>query len=179
MFLKVVLFFVLGLLLMSSISCREVQNYRYNYTEFELFEGILGVNLVGRYGENYEEDGKKLLDYGFPYNLQFTYAIPPDSELYAVTIQNIKLVSKETGASFNVLDVTSKKVRTYDTRKLVRISTGPLTSDQYNYEDYYLNADVLIYKNADHPQEESISVLLKTDYKKEIRNDWFDEKTGV
>ena len=174
-----ILFFVLGLLLMSSISCREVNNYSYKYTEIVLFDGILGINLTGKYGENYEDDDKKLLDYGFPYNLQFTYVVSPESELYAIAIQNIQLVGKEKGVPSSIEGVTSKKVRTYDTRKLVRISAGPLTSDQYNYEDYYLKANVLIYKNKDHFQEKKITVLLKTDYKKEIRNDWFDEKMGV
>ena len=173
------LFFVIGIFFMSLLGCREEHRYEYKSSEIDIFDGRLTVVAIGSYGENYEKDGKAMLDWGFPYSLQFTYVVPLDEPIIGLEIDDIRLIGGETGDEHVLPSLTNNDVRNYSQERLVRVSAGPLTSDEYKYQNYTLEASVIVEMVDGEFKRSEISILLETDYKKGKRSDWFDEKTGV
>lgn len=172
--LLILFFFIMGL-----FGCREVHLYKYKYLELELFDGMLIINPIGFYGRNYEKDGKKLADYSFPYSIQFTYVVTVYDDLSKIAIKDVELFGKKTKTRHTLEGVQSEEVSDYGEKRQIRVSLGPLTKDEYEYQNYQIKATFVIYKTATEFEEKTIEVLLETDYGKERRSDWFDEKTSV
>ena len=170
---------VIGVLAMALFGCREVHHYGYEVIEMDLAVGDFGIDVVGMYGKEYNEKGKDLLDWGAPYSITFDYVVTPDDDLVKLVVKDIQLTGEKTGSQHILDDIQSDKVRVYSERKLIRISVGPLTAEEYEYQNYTLKATVIIYKTATEFEEEKIEVLLKTEYRKERRSDTFDEIMSV
>ena len=170
---------VLGAVMLALIGCREEHRYEYRYIELGLSNGKLSINAEGRYGKNYEKDGKRQLDYSYPYHVRFTYVVTPKDALMKLSVNDIQLIGEKTGTHHTLKDIQGDKVRVYGERKFIRISAGPLTADEYEYQNYILKAKVVIYRTETDFEEQDIEVLLETEYRKERRSDWFDEKMSV
>lgn len=127
-------FLLAGILTMTLLGCREVHRYDYKLVEFGLLDGQFIVNVIGHYGKNYEEKGKKLLNFGAPYTIAFDYIVRPNDTLKKVVVKDIQLVGVKTDSKHTLVDVQSDKVRIYGERKLIRISAGPLTAEEYKYQ---------------------------------------------
>ena len=170
---------VLGVFIMALSGCRQVNHYGFEFVEQSLLEGSLSILVNGRYGEEYKKDNKNYLDWTSPYYIQFTYSVYPDSVLNKMVIKDITLAGKETGITHVLDDIKADDFRVYEKRAFFRKSAGPLTADKYEYQDYILKATVVIYRTDTDFEEQEIEVLLKTEYRKERRSDWFDEKMSV
>ena len=170
---------MVGVFTMALLGCREVHRYDYELVELSLLDGQFIVNVIGHYGKNYEEKGKKKLNFGTPYNIALDYVVKPNDALIRLVVKNIHLVGEKTGSKHILDDIQGDQVRVYGERKLIRIAAGPLTAEEYKYQNYTLKATVIIYKTETEFEKQDITVLLKTDYSKERRSDWFDEKTSV
>lgn len=72
---------VLGAFMLALIGCREEHRYEYRPVELSLFDGKLKVIADGQYGPNYEQDGKKMLDYGYPYHIRFAYVVSSEKNM--------------------------------------------------------------------------------------------------
>lgn len=170
---------MIGILAVGLFGCREVYRYDYKLIEFDLLDGQFIINVVGRYGENYKEKGKKKLDFGAPYSIAFEYLVTPNDAVTKLEVKDIQLVGEKNGSQHSLDDIHSDKVRVYDERKFIRISAGILTAEEYDYQNYKLKATIIIYKTATEIEKKDIEILLETDYGKERRSDWFDEKMSV
>ena len=170
---------VLGTFIVVLLGCRQVHHYGYAIVEMDLFGGNFGIDVVGQYGKESKKEGKDLLDWGAPYSIIFDYVISPNDTLVRIAIKDIQLTGKKTGFQHTLADIEGDKVRIYGERKLIRISAGPLTADEYEYQDYILKATIVIYRTETDFEEQEIEVLLKTEYRKERRSDWFDKLMSV
>ena len=170
---------MVGVFAMALLGCREVHRYDYKLAELSLLDDKFIINVIVHYGKNYEVKGKKQLDFGAPYNIVFDYVVKPNDALTKLVVKDIQLIGEKTGSKHLLTDIQGDKIRVYGERKLIRISAGPLTAEEYEYQNYTLKATVIVYKTEAEFEEQGISVLLKTDYSKERRSDWFDEKTSV
>ncbi len=170
---------MVSVLTMALFGCRQVHHYGYEIIEMDLIGGDFGIDVVGRYGKEYKEKGKDFLDWGAPYSITFDYVVTPSDDLAKLVVKDIQLVGEKTSSRHKLADIQGDKVRVYGKRKLIRISAGPLTAEEYEYQNYTLKATVIIYKTTMKFEEKKIEVLLKTEYRKERRSDWFDEKMSV
>ncbi len=172
---------MVGAFSMVLLGCsREVHRYDYKWVELNLLDGHFIINVIGHYGKNYEEKGKKKLDFGEPYNIIFDYVVKPNDALTKLVVKDIQLTGEKTGSKHMLTDIQGDgKVRVYGERKLIRISAGPLMAEGYEYQNYTLKATVIVYKTEADFEEQDISVLLETNYSKEWRSDWFDEIMSV
>jgi len=170
---------IVGILAMGLLGCREVHIYEYKYVELDLFDGALAINTEGEYGHNYEKDGKKLANYSFPYYIQFTYVVTVSDDLSKIIIKDAELFGEKTKTRHMLEGIESEKVKDYGEKRQIRISLGPLTAEEYKYQNYRGKATIIIYKTATEFEEKTIEVLLETDYKKERRSDKFDEIMSV
>lgn len=170
---------VLGICIVTLFGCRQINHYGYAIVEIDLFGGNFGIDVVGRYGKEYKKEGKDSLDWGSPYDVIFDYVITPGGDLVKLSVKDIRLIGEKTGTYHTLKDIQGDKVRVYGERKFIRISAGPLTADEYEYQNYILKAKVVIYRTETDFEEQDIEVLLETEYRKERRSDWFDEKMSV
>ena len=170
---------ILLLLLLLLCGCREERRYAYEFLKMDVAEGELNIHVIGNYGPNYETDGKKLLDWGFPYNIQFIYLAPASSQATRLEITNIQLTGRETGVTKILEDIETDQPRIYGETKLLRVSAGPLTADAYTYQDYTLEARVTLYADSLSPQTIDISLDINKDYSQGSRSDWFDEQSSI
>lgn len=169
---------VWGISLMLLMGCREVHYYEFRPIKLDVLSGRIEISLAGQFGENFEEDGKKRLNWGAPYFLQFTYVVPKDDGLDSLVIRDIQLVGEESGTSHILPDIQSNNARTYDRGKLIRVSAGPLSSDEFSYQNYILSAVIVADANGEEV-EEMISTRLETNFRTERRSDRFDQETGI
>lgn len=170
---------IIGVFIMALSGCRQVNHYGFEFLEQSLLGGSLSILVNGRYGEEYKKDNKNYLDWASPYYIQFTYSVSPNGVLNKMVIKDITLAGKETGITHVLADIEADDFRVYEKRAFFRKSAGPLTADKYEYQDYILKATVVIYRTDTDLEEQEIEVLLKTEYRKERRSDWFDEKMSV
>lgn len=170
---------MVGFFTMALLGCREVHRYDYKLVDIGVLDGQFIINVIGHYGKNYEEKGNKKLDFGAPYNIAFDYVVKPNDALTRLLVKDIQLVGRKTGSKHILAEVQDDNVRVYVERKLIRVAVGPLTSEEYEYQNYTLKATVIVYRTETEFEEKRISVLLETDYSRERRSDWFDEKTSV
>lgn len=175
---KFLLVFV-GICIFIMFGCRTVHHYGYKYVEIDMPSGFLAIKTIGNLGENYEESGKKFIDYSFPYYIQFTYVVDSRHHLSSVALSGLELIGKKNGRQYNLGDFASKDVRIYGDKKQVRFSVGPLSATEYVYQDFSLKAIVRVYTADGEFEEREIITELKTEYRKERRSDWFDEKMSV
>ena len=173
------LFVIVGVFIMALSGCRQVNHYGFKIVEQSLLDGNLSILVNGRYGEEYKKDNEDYLDWASPYYIQFTYSVAPERVLNKIVIKNITLEGSEAGKSHVLADIDTDDFRVYEDRALFRKSAGPLTVDEYEYQDYVLKATVVVYRTETDFEEKEIEVLLKTEYRKERRSDWFDEKMSV
>lgn len=170
-----------GILILSLCGCRTIHHYEYELVELPLLEGELWIVVNGRYGESYVQDGRKMMDHTFPYYFMFTFDIPREHKLHKLIIKDIELVGEKTGRRIRLRDIQSEQVRYYTQSKehigmkYLRESAGPLTADGYEYENYTLQATVIVYRDDTRYESEAISARLVTKYWKEYTNDSFDE----
>lgn len=156
-----------------------MQHYGYEYIELDLLDGKFAIHLNGFLSRDYEKDGKKLIDYSFPYSIQFTYYnIDSSTRLSKLVISDILLVGAKSKSQHLLSTIESNDTRVYGEKRQIRVSTERLTSDKYQYESYILKAKVTVYKN-EQVFDEEISVEIRTDYREEWRSDWFDEKMSI
>lgn len=170
---------IMGVFVMVLSGCRQVNHYGFEFVKHSLLGGSLSILVNGRYGGEYEKDNKDHLDWAFPYYIQFTYSVAPDSVLNKMVIKDITLLGRETGKAHMLEDIGTEDFRIFEERALFRKSAGPLTADKYEYQDYILKATVVIYRTETDFEKQEIEVLLKTEYRKERRSDWFDEKMSI
>jgi hypothetical protein len=168
-----------GFFFVSLFGCREINHYGYTSPSQDILGGTLSVKVVGNFGEEYERNGQKKTDWGFPYNLQFSYVVPKGNSLRKLKLKDIEITGMESGNHYELAPVESDKVRVYGADKLIRVSVGPLTEDRFKYEDYRLEMTVIVFGAESEASRESLSLVLKTDYRTEKRSDWFDEKTSI
>lgn len=171
--------YVLGVCGISLFGCRTLQHYGYEHVSIDLFEGELSIDAVGFLGDSYEKDGKKLIDYSFPYHILFSYVESRNSDLAKIILRDIELVGESSNEIYYLGDIESDDVRTYEETTQISFGVGPLSSAEYEYESYTLNATVIIYRSGEVYKEEGFSVVLKTEYRNERRSDWFDRVMGV
>lgn len=169
---------VWGIAMVLLMGCREVHYYEFRPLELDVLSGSMEISLVGKFGENYEKDGEKRLDWGAPYYLQFTYIVPKDDDLDSLVIKDIQLVGEESGSSHSLPDIQNNNARIYDRGKLIRVSVGPLSPDEYSYQNYILSAEIVAYADGEEV-EEKISARIETDFRTERRSDRFDQETGI
>lgn len=177
---RTVTLLMVGMLMMSLFGCRTIHHYEYEYIELPLFGGELSILVNGRFGKPYEKDGAKMTDKSFPYFFSFNLDVSGGDKLHKLIIKDIELVGEETGKRTRLQDVQSDWVRFHGyvqddpSMKFVRVSAGPLTAEQHEYENYTLRATVIVYRDETRYESEVISVRLITDYWKEYTNDAFD-----
>ena len=170
---------VLGAVMLTLIGCREEHRYEYRPVELSLFGGKLEIIADGQYGANYEQDGKKKLDYGYPYHIRFAYVVSSEQNLKFFSIKNLQLIGQRSNSEHSLGNKEDGRVRNINDEKFIMFSAGPLTADEYEYQNYILKAKVVIYRTETDFEEQDIEVLLETEYRKERRSDWFDEKMSV
>ena len=170
---------LIGFFIMGLFGCREVYRYDYKLIEFDILDGQFIINVMGGYGENYEEKGKKKLDWGAPYSISFEYLVTLNDALTKLEVKGIQLVGEKNASQHRLDDIQSDKIRVYGERKFIRIPAGVLTAEEYEYQNYRLKATVIIYKTTTEFEEKTIDVLLETDYSRERRSDKFDEIMSV
>ena len=175
MYTKLFILTVMGVIIMSIFGCRQENRFEYESVKYELYGGELYIYVVGRIGDPYKENGRKKIDYGGPYHVVFEYTVNPEDELKKIIIRNIELIGEKSGQVYAIDDIENDRVSVYGERKFIRSSTGLLVSNnEFEYENFAIHAELAIYKNQFEPHEHDVSVVLKTDYKKEFRNDWID-----
>ena len=169
-----------GIFMMALFGCRTIHHYEYEYVELPVLYGELWIVVNGTYSKSYVKDGKKMTDHAFPYYIMFTLDVPNGHDLHKLIIKDIELVGEDTGRRFFLQDIEEDRIRFYKEskehvgKKYLRESAGPLTADQYEYENYTLRATVVVYRDETHYESEAISVRLVTKYWKEYTNDRFD-----
>ena len=72
----------------------------------------------------------------------FDCVITPGGDLVKLSVKDIRLIGEKTGTHHTLKDIQGDKVRVYGERKFIRISAGPLTADEYQYQNYILKAKV-------------------------------------
>lgn len=159
--------------------CREEHRYDYKLVYLSLMKGGFVVNVIGHYGKNYSEKGKDKIDFGSPYNISFEYSVDLSEEIFSLGVKDIEIVGERTGTVITLAEVKGDKVRVYGDKKSIRIAAGPLMVKREDYQNYSLKMTVVVFRNSEEYEEKIVSVILETDYRKERRSDWFDEKTGV
>ncbi|NHN38975.1 hypothetical protein G8764_16825 [Pseudomaricurvus alcaniphilus] len=167
----------LGVLLVSLFGCREVHHYGYKYYEQQMLGGVFSIDVVGRYGENYEEGERKFLDWGFPYNIHFGFRFA-DGEISRLEIINIQLIGVDDNKKYTLGDVGTNRVRDYSGKKLLRVAVGPLIKENYQYQDYLLKATI-VFHGSSGIEKLDLSVVLEKEFRTESRSDWFDESTSI
>ncbi len=170
---------IVGAVTVTLFGCREIHYHGYEFLELDLYNGVLAINTIGFHGQGYEVEGKKMADYGFPYHIQFTYISTSSDELSKMVIKDIKLFGENTSTLHTLKSIQSETVKVFGEKKQIRVSLGPLTKKEYEYQNYTMKATVVIYKTETEFYKEKIEVLLKTEYRKERRSDWFDKKMSV
>ena len=166
---------LVGILIMGLLGCRDVHLFKYKYLEMDLFDGMLAVNPIGFYGKNYEKGGKKLAAYSFPYSIQFTYITTVSDGFSKIVIKDVELFGEKTKTRHMLEGIESEQVKDYGDKRQVRVSLGPLTKEEYEYQNYQLKATIIFYKTATEFEQKNIDIFLETDYSKERRSDKFDE----
>ena len=180
--------FLIGGILMFMFGCREYRMYEYKGLTYDLSDGSVYVNLVGRFGENREVRGKKIADYTFPYRLRFIVSIPYGKPFEGLLVKDVELVGEKTLRRYRLGE--KKAARINDPRagiypkpkakaRTAIVLFGPLLADEYEYENFILNATILTTGENGEVIEDSISMLLRTNFRKEYRNDWLDEQLSV
>lgn len=161
--------------------------YSYDTVSKDIIGGAeLVVILEGTYSENYEKDGRKMADWSFPYYLEIYVHVPDNKKFCKLVIENIKLIGQKTGKQHVFSNVETDEIRdlsefpgTDEEGRNAIIIIGPIDKDNYAYEDYLLTAKIKIYLTSEIFEEENVQILLKTDYYKRWRSDWFDEFMSV
>lgn len=166
----IVLFFMFG--------CREYHYYRYKNAHDEAFGGRVTVSIEGTYGENYEKDGKKMADWSFPYRLQFYLVAPAGLGIQRMEVVDVSIKGQDSGNAHQLSGASTVKVKTDansgETNAFVSI--GGIAKDDYEYEDYIVDARVRIFLGETKCEEKEVRVLLEADYRKGSGSDWLDEK---
>jgi len=173
----------LTLLLLVLFGCREVNIYQYKSVTLNVLGGELLIQVTGTYGEDYTKDGKRFLDYGFPYYLNISFETPIVNKLSVLQIKNIEILGEESGNKFTLPNTECKKVKgptksNPDTTWCIAIVSG-ITSDEHVYENYQLTAKIIVIDKHDNAKEKLISILLETDFSKGRRSDKFDESMSI
>ena len=178
------LFFVLALTVM--LGCRECNLYKYKPVEFDIFGGNMVVAVEGAYGQNYSDGGKKYVDFGHPYTLQFMLSIPYEKEVSGLKIVNIEIIGDKSKKITKLPELQSNKVNDPRARtdpnaeaRTIIASLGGLTANNFSYETYHLSADVILTKKDDSDSKEAISITLEAIKSKERRSDWLDGFMGI
>lgn len=178
-------FLIVPMVALLMIGCREYHLYQYEPATTDILNGRLTISVIGMYGQNQTNDGKKHAEYGYPYSLQFILEMPYEYDIEGLRIANIELAGLDSGNIFTLPNVQSNKVNdpraTIDPdadARTVIVSIGGLTADRFKYEDYSLQATVAILGSGE-LRYEVISVSLLTNFKKQKRSDWFDKLMSV
>lgn len=171
---------------MYMFGCREYRMYKYKTSESDLSVGRLFVSLDGSYGENQQVSGKEIAEYSFPYSLRFIVSIPYGKPFEGLLVKDVELVGEKTLRHYRLGEKKAAKINDPRARtdpkakaRTAIVSFGPLLADEYEYENFTLNATIITTGENGEVIEESISILLKTDFKKEKRSDWFDGEMSV
>ena len=178
--------FLIGGILMFMFGCREYRMYEHKTVKYDLSGGRVYVSLEGMFGENREVRGKKITDFTFPYWLNFFVSIPYGKPFEGLLVKDVELVGEKTLRRYRLGE--KKAARINDPRagifpnakaRTAIVSFGPLLADEYEYENFILNATILTTGENGEVIEDSISILLRTSFRKEYRNDWLDEQLSV
>ncbi len=176
---------IIGVFLMLMFGCREYRMYEYTGSTYRLSNGSLFVSLDGSFGENKEVNGNKIADYSYPYFLRLTVSIPYGEPFEGLIVRDVELVGEKTKRHCRLGEEKAAKINDPRLRtdpeaeaRTALVSFGPLTDDDIEYENFTLNATILTVGGDDTVAEESISISIKTNFRKEKRNDWLEGELG-
>lgn len=172
---------VLSAILIFLGGCRQYNLHEYKPVQVDILSGTLFVHLEGMYGKNYNKEGKRQADFGFPYSLMFTFSMPYTHEFSRFAVQKITLTGEESKVELIFPDVNNAKIKdprsrdnsNADARRSI-VSFRALLEDVHDYEDYRVRANIVVCYEKDRCNEQEIDVGLKTDFKIERRSDWLD-----
>ncbi|WGL18433.1 hypothetical protein PVT68_09075 [Microbulbifer bruguierae] len=176
---RFLLIFCVSLLSSMLAGCKEVKYYGYELASQELSGGVLRINFVGNYREAYEESGGSFLEWGFPYNLQFSFSCSGRCVVEGLVIKEVKLLGLKTNNQYEFSDLGFGDPKLYDGRKVFRASIGPLTAENFQYEDYQISGVAQLVNSGSQVVREEFVLFLKTDFRIEKRSDFFDEATSI
>lgn len=170
----------IGLSAIVLAGCRQVNIYSFEGIQLDFGDGKLSLIVNGTYGEEYSENGDDQLDWAAPYRIQFTYRIPKNIGLNSIEVRDIVLTGAEDGSTLSIPNLVSDTVWDSDETetKFTRISSKSILSPEFKYQNYQLTATVVILGGVE-MLTEKISVLLKTNFRVEKRNDKFDEIMSI
>ena len=182
MYVKHIIAMILaGGVLFFMFSCREYRMYKYNPVELSLNGGDLVVVLEGTYGKNREVEGKKIAEFTYPYHLQFFVSVPYEKSFNGLLVKDVELVGLNSSRHYQLGEKKASKVNDPRARSNPRAKArtaivifGPMLADDYEYENFSLRAKIVIYGERGRVLEESISILIDTNFEKKKRSDWFD-----
>lgn len=172
---------VVAMLAVTSLwGCREARIFDYQPVSLEFNGSTLLVYAEGSYGRNSEsEEGKKLIDWTFPYYITFTYSALEDLGITSLAVENIKLYGEESGVSYTLEGVSTSRLRADGDKLILRVIVGPLPSGYVDYEDLRLTADVSVEHGDGSNVYESLELVLRTSFRTESNWIWFDKQTSV
>jgi hypothetical protein len=169
--------YIMAFVLSFIFGCREYRYYQYSSVSENLFDGRITVKVMGTYGENYEIDGKKMAEWSFPYRLHFDIEVPLDYQVEKVAITEIKLRGLESGLVSLLKNSSTDKIRLDKDSGMNHafIAIGDVDRNSLCYEDFVLRFKVELL-SGEKSVEKEVDVVIRTDFKKGARSDWFDEK---
>lgn len=177
---------LLSLILASLLvpGCRQYNMYGFKSVTSDLLGGELLVYVQGSYGENYTVDGKKMADWAHPYCLSFAVQMPLELNLHKIIVKGIDLVGEESKKLNSLPTLESSRVYRPDTDQDAKVMRTRAvycekSSDEFEYETQLLSATIVVYFDEETFREETISIELETDFRKNWSNDWIDEKMSV
>lgn len=183
--MKIPMFGLLVVGVLSIFGCREYQLYQYKPVNFDMKPGKVFVKLVGMYGTNYDLGGKRKADQTYPYTLTFALQVPLDYEFTSFVVTDLEIKGKKSGKLFNLPDLKSGRIHGPDEYfpdleiQIAKASIGNLNSEHFEYEDLSLQATVTIYDRDNMVNEKVIYLLLKTDFNTSSHSDSFDRLMSV
>lgn len=171
--------------LFSMIGCRELNLYKFKsaFCSYENFE--ITVQLEGTFGKEYEFEGKKKVDWGFPYSLLFSFETLL-SDVDSIEVIDVSIIGLESQKHHVLPDSKTNRINNLSTDTTAKksgstaiISLGEIDATNYKYEDYEVSAVVLFRQRNKILFEKKLKVILKKDFKQTHRSDWFDKEMSV
>lgn len=163
------------LALMMALGFRHYYLYHYAPVSTDISFGEVDVEIIPIGRVLSEKEGKKIAVEEGPYSLVLRFKV--GVEFDTLNLDDWALTGSTSGVKLHFEDVTKEKGRplgafdTWDIAVVVRNGTEGL---ELEYEDQLLTANMSILLEDVVVGQETISILLKTDYKEELRNDYLD-----
>ncbi len=174
---------LLCLAVVLATGCREYRWYGYKTWSGDVLGGKLEVASKPERERIHAKDGKHYSDHKEDYILAFDFYVPYEYDLAGVLIKDIKMLGEESGTEINVPDVMDNDVREepfhdnnsqvppgWRVRAIIAQSRVKILK-HLPYEPYETSFTLIAYGRDSSFQEETLSIPLKTDFRKSRRSD--------